>query len=88
MFACRLETLVKVVRSAGNLVSTHLALLISSLLEATQNAEGHSLNYLSVRLGNQHATQEKFDIARISAAKSSSLFETVQQVSLLELVVY
>lgn len=69
------------VKSAGNLVSGHLALLISSLLEATQVAEGQSLNYLSVRLGNQVATQEKLDLARISAAKGSSLFETVQHVS-------
>ena len=70
----------KVVKSAGSLVSSHLAPLISALLEATQNAEGHSLNYLSVRLSNQHATQEKFDLARIVNAKSSNLFETIQHV--------
>lgn len=55
----RLETLIKVVKSAGNLVGTHLAPLLSALLEATQVAEGQSLNYPSVRLGNQLATQEK-----------------------------
>ena len=70
----------KVVRSAGTLVSGHLAALVSALLEATQHAEGTSLNYLSVRLGSQHATQEKFDLARIAIAKSSNLFETVQHV--------
>ncbi len=68
-----LETLIKVVKSARNLVGTHLAPLISALLEATQVAEGQRLNYLSVRLGNQLATQEKLDLARISAAKSSNL---------------
>lgn len=67
-------------RSAGNLISSNLAPLVSALLEATQTAEGQSLNYLSVRLGSQHATQEKLDVARIAAAKSSSLFETVQHV--------
>ena len=57
-YAYRLETLTKAVRSAGALVAPHLAALVSSLLEATQNAEGTSLNYLSVRLGGQqHATQ-------------------------------
>ncbi|KAK4005791.1 hypothetical protein OUZ56_010915 [Daphnia magna] len=76
--AITLETLIKVVKSAGNLVGTHLAPLISALLEATQVAEGQSLNYLSVRLGNQLATQEKLDLARISAAKSSNLYETIQ----------
>ena len=67
-------------KSAGNLVASNLAPLISAMLEATQAAEGQSLNYLSVRLGNQVATQEKLDLARISAAKSSSLYETVQHV--------
>ena len=62
-------------------MSTHLAPLIFALLEATQTLEGQSLNYLSVRLGNQLATQEKLDLARISAAKSSSLFETAQHVN-------
>ena len=80
VFLNSLETLIKVVKSAGNLVGTHLAPLISALLEATQVAEGQSLNYLSVRLGNQLATQEKLDLARISAAKSSNLYETVQHV--------
>lgn len=81
LFVFRLETLIKVVKSAGNLVGSHLAPLMSALLEATQVAEGQSLNYLSVRLGNQVATQEKLDLARISAAKSSNLYETVQHVS-------
>lgn len=76
----RLETLIKVVKSAGSLVKPQLAPLISSLLEATQAAEGQSLNYLSVRLGTQLATQEKLDLARISAAKSTNLYETVQHV--------
>ena len=75
-----METLIKVVRSAGNLISSNLAPLVSALLDATQTAEGQSLNYLSVRLGSQHATQEKLDVARIAAAKSSNLFETVQHV--------
>ena len=76
-----METLIKVVKSAGNLVASSLAPLISAMLEATQAAEGQSLNYLSVRLGNQVATQEKLDLARIAAAKSSSLYETVQHVN-------
>lgn len=75
-----METLIKVVKSAGSLVSTHLAPLTSALLEATQAVEGQSMNYLSVRLGNQLATQEKLDLARIAAAKSSTLFETAQHV--------
>ena len=87
-FAFRLETLIKVVKSAGNLVRSHLAPLVSSMLEATQAAEGQSLNYLSVRLGTQLATQEKLDVARISAAKSSSLFETVQHVWIQNIVHY
>jgi hypothetical protein len=67
-----LKTLIKVVKSAKNLVGTHLAPIISTLLEAYQVAEGKSLNYLNVRLGNQLATQEKLDLASISATNSSN----------------
>ena len=48
--------------------------------QATSELEAKEANYLSVRLANDGAIQEKLDLARIAAARSSSMMECVTQV--------
>ena len=51
--------------------------MIPALLEATSELEGTEIGYLSSRLANDPSIQEKLDLARISAAKSSPMMECV-----------
>ena len=73
-------TVAKITKSAGPLLKPHLAKLIPALLEATSELESKEVNYLSVRLANDGLIQEKLDLARIAAARSSSMMECVTQV--------
>ena len=67
----------KITKSAGALLKPHLSILIPALLEATSELEGTEIGYLSSRLANDPGVQEKLDLARISAAKSSPMMECV-----------
>ena len=69
--------IMKITKSAGSLLKPHLCILIPALLEATSELEGTEIGYLSSRLANDPAIQEKLDQARISAAKSSPMMECV-----------
>ena len=72
-----LAVIMKVTKSAGSLLKPHLSILIPALLEATSELEGTEIGYLSSRLANDPSVQEKLDLARISAAKSSPMMECV-----------
>ena len=48
-----------------------------ALLEATSELEGKEVGYLASRVANDASIQEKLDMARIAAAKSSPLMECV-----------
>ena len=72
-----LATIVKITRSAGEVLKPHLPLLIPALLEATSELESKEMNYLSVKLANDVSVQEKLDLARIQSAKSSPMMECV-----------
>ncbi len=71
------HTVVKLARSAGSALKPHLPRLIPALLLATGEAEGKELNYLSVRMSNDPAVQERLDLARIAAARASTTTECV-----------
>ena len=70
----------KITKSAGAILKPHLSILIPALLEATSELEGTEIGYLSSRLANDPGVQEKLDLARISAAKSSPMMECVNYV--------
>ncbi len=75
-----INTVAKVTKSAGVLLKPHLPKLIPALLEATGEMESKEVSYLSVRLANDGAIQEKVDMARIVSARSSPMMECVSHV--------
>ena len=78
--AIALSTVMKITRSAGSLLKGHLPQLIPALLEATSEMESKEVRYISTRLANEASVQEKLDMARIAAAKSSPMMECVNYV--------
>ncbi|KAL3066973.1 hypothetical protein OYC64_016841 [Pagothenia borchgrevinki] len=70
-----IQTLVKISKTAGAKLKPHAARLIPALLEALSTLEPQVLNYLSLRATEQE--KSAMDAARLSAAKSSPMMETV-----------
>ncbi|XP_017564838.2 proteasome adapter and scaffold protein ECM29 [Pygocentrus nattereri] len=70
-----IQTLVKISKTAGNRLKPHAPRLIPALLEALSVLEPQVLNYLSLRATEQE--KSAMDTARLSAAKSSPMMETV-----------
>ncbi|XP_053321854.1 proteasome adapter and scaffold protein ECM29 [Spea bombifrons] len=73
--ALSVNTLVKISKSAGELLKPHTPKLIPALLEALSVLEPQVLNYLSLRATDQE--KAAMDSARLSAAKSSPMMETI-----------
>ncbi|XP_053558665.1 proteasome adapter and scaffold protein ECM29 [Bombina bombina] len=73
--ALSINTLVKISKSAGELLKPHTPKLIPALLESLSVLEPQVLNYLSLRATDQEKTA--MDSARLSAAKSSPMMETI-----------
>ena len=78
--AVALNLVVKITKSAGSRLKSHIPQLVPALLEATSELESKEVSYLSNRLANDESIQEKLDLARISAAKSSPMMECVNHV--------
>lgn len=70
-----IQTLVKISKSAGARLKPHASSLIPALLEALSTLEPQVLNYLSLRATEQE--KSAMDAARLSAAKSSPMMETI-----------
>ncbi|KAG5845075.1 hypothetical protein ANANG_G00135010 [Anguilla anguilla] len=70
-----IQTLVKISKSAGSRLKPHTPRLIPALLESLSVLEPQVLNYLSLRASEQEKTA--MDTARLSAAKSSPMMETI-----------
>ncbi|KTG44626.1 hypothetical protein cypCar_00002853 [Cyprinus carpio] len=70
-----IQTLVKISKTAGNRLKPHAPRLIPALLEALSVLEPQVLNYLSLRATEQE--KSAMDAARLSAAKSSPMMETI-----------
>ncbi|XP_061591425.1 proteasome adapter and scaffold protein ECM29 [Cololabis saira] len=70
-----IQTLVKISKTAGARLKPHASRLIPALLEALSTLEPQVLNYLSLRATEQE--KNAMDAARLSAAKSSPMMETV-----------
>ncbi|KAM4809917.1 proteasome adapter and scaffold protein ECM29 [Rhinophrynus dorsalis] len=73
--ALSINTLVKISKSAGELLKPHTPKLIPALLESLSVLEPQVLNYLSLRATDQE--KAAMDSARLSAAKSSPMMETI-----------
>uniref|UniRef100_A0A7M4FB64 Ecm29 proteasome adaptor and scaffold n=1 Tax=Crocodylus porosus TaxID=8502 RepID=A0A7M4FB64_CROPO len=73
--ALSINTLVKISKSAGAMLKPHAPKLIPALLESLSVLEPQVLNYLSLRATEQEKTA--MDSARLSAAKSSPMMETI-----------
>ena len=78
--AVSLDLVVKITKSAGSRLKSHVPQLVPALLESTSELESKDVSYLSTRLANDANIQEKLDLARISAAKSSPMMECVNHV--------
>ena len=78
--AVALDLVVKITKSAGSRLKFHVPQLVPALLESTSELESKEVSYLSTRLANDANIQEKLDLARISAAKSSPMMECVNHV--------
>lgn len=63
-------------QSSSALIKPYLIDMIINLLETLSGYEPPDLNYLSLKLGSQDA-QEKLDMARISASKSTPMVEII-----------
>ncbi|MCJ8749226.1 hypothetical protein PDJAM_G00173890 [Pangasius djambal] len=70
-----IQTLVKISKAAGSCLKPHAPRLIPALLEALSVLEPQVLNYLSLRATEQE--KSAMDTARLSAAKSSPMMETI-----------
>ncbi|KAM9449576.1 proteasome adapter and scaffold protein ECM29 [Clarias gariepinus] len=70
-----IQTLVKISKAAGGCLKPHAPRLIPALLEALSVLEPQVLNYLSLRATEQE--KSAMDTARLSAAKSSPMMETI-----------
>ncbi|XP_069486911.1 proteasome adapter and scaffold protein ECM29 isoform X2 [Ambystoma mexicanum] len=70
-----INTLVKISKSAGAMLKPHTPKLIPALLESLSVLEPQVLNYLSLRATDQE--KNAMDSARLSAAKSSPMMETI-----------
>ncbi|KAK3091483.1 hypothetical protein FSP39_020174, partial [Pinctada imbricata] len=75
--AIGLSTMLKISKNAGSLLKPHIPILVTALLEAVSGLEPQVLNYFSLRVGDNQATQERLDSARIAASKMSPMMETV-----------
>ncbi|KAK3880878.1 hypothetical protein Pcinc_014654 [Petrolisthes cinctipes] len=73
-----LQTVSKLCRSGGLLLKPHLGNLVPALLEALSGLEAQTLNYASVRLSDDD--REKLDVARIAAARSTPMMDTLNYV--------
>ncbi|XP_072010829.1 proteasome adapter and scaffold protein ECM29 isoform X2 [Engystomops pustulosus] len=73
--ALSINTLVKISKSAGELLRPHTPKLIPALLESLSVLEPQVLNYLSLRATDQE--KAAMDSARLNAAKSSPMMETI-----------
>ncbi|KAG7160614.1 Proteasome adapter and scaffold protein ECM29-like [Homarus americanus] len=73
-----LQTVSKLCRSGGSLVRPHLGTLVPALLEALSGLESQALSYTSVRLNDDD--REKLDIARVAAARSTPMMDTLNYV--------
>uniref|UniRef100_A0A2K6FEV9 Ecm29 proteasome adaptor and scaffold n=1 Tax=Propithecus coquereli TaxID=379532 RepID=A0A2K6FEV9_PROCO len=73
--ALSINTLVKISKSAGAMLKPHAPKLIPALLESLSVLEPQVLNYLSLRATEQE--KAAMDSARLSAAKSSPMMETI-----------
>ncbi|XP_031233380.1 proteasome adapter and scaffold protein ECM29 isoform X3 [Mastomys coucha] len=73
--ALSINTLVKISKSAGAMLKPHAPKLIPALLESLSVLEPQVLNYLSLRATEQE--KDAMDSARLSAAKSSPMMETI-----------
>lgn len=75
-----LQTVSKMVTTAGDSLKPFLPQLIPALVQATGDLESSKLSYLSTMLGGRQQSQEIVDSARAQAAKSHYTTETVAKV--------
>lgn len=72
-----MKTLSELIEKAGNLLATHLPILVPCLLKATGELELSKLSYLSNRFGENSDVQEAIDTQRAEIAKQHHSTETL-----------
>lgn len=69
----------KLAKGAGVVLRAHLADLVSCMLESLSSLEDQGLNYVELHATNIGLKTEKLENLRISIAKSSPMWETLDQ---------
>lgn len=72
-----MKTLSELIDKSGNLLATHLPVLVPCLLKATGELEGTKLSQLSNQYGDNSDVQEAIDTARAERAKQHHSTETL-----------
>ena len=65
-------------KNAGEFLKPHIHTLVPIMLESLSGLEPQSLNYLSLRVGEE--TQQKLDQARVAASKMSPMMDSISLV--------
>ncbi|KAL6966671.1 hypothetical protein U1Q18_032457 [Sarracenia purpurea var. burkii] len=66
-------------KGAGNAVRPHLSDLVCCMLESLSSLEDQGLNYVELHAANVGIQTEKLESLRISIAKSSPMWETLDR---------
>ncbi|KAL2941950.1 Proteasome adapter and scaffold protein ECM29 [Bienertia sinuspersici] len=68
----------KLAKGAGTAIRPHLSDLVSCMLECLSSLEDQGLNYVELHAGNIGLEKDKLENLRISIAKGSAMWETLE----------
>jgi proteasome component ECM29 len=74
-----LATILKLCKTGGILLKPHLTNIIGTFLESLSSLEPQSMNYLSLNADKYNISQDALDSARLTAAKTSPIMDTLDQ---------
>ncbi len=59
IITCSLNTILKIAKGAGPLLKPNIPILVVALLEALTGLEPQALNYISLRISDSQASQDR-----------------------------
>ncbi|KAF8468822.1 proteasome stabiliser-domain-containing protein [Kalaharituber pfeilii] len=74
-----LDTLLKLIKSAGKLLRKYIPDLVEKLLGLLSTLEPQALNYLHLNAAKYNLTEEKIDAARLSGVRSSPIMDAIER---------
>ncbi|CAG8551849.1 6467_t:CDS:10 [Diversispora eburnea] len=73
-----LRAILKICKSAKELLKSHISEMIGTLLEGLSSMEPQVMNYLSFHVEKYNVTQEQYENTRLSATKMSPIMEGIE----------